>query len=331
MEVVAVGNRTPEISVVVPSHDRPVRLRWLLNALAEQTLPRERWEVVVAHDSSGADTEELLRTHPLAREGVLRHLTYEPGASPMATRRNAAWRVARSPLVAFTDDDCRPPPEWLERALAAANRHPGAVVQGATRPDPDEWAEGFGPNLHTQNIHPPTPWAETCNIVYPRAVLEATGGFVEEPPLAVADDTDLAVRARKDAGAAYVGAPEVLTYHAAESAPLHRRLRGLWRWQDNPWLVKRHPEMRESYFLWIFWKRSHVWLPFATAGVLLARRKPLWLLLAAPWLAHSLPRYGQAPRTRLRALSEVPGRFLYDATEFAAHARGSLKHRTLFL
>ena len=33
--------KQPEIAVVVPSHDRPVRLRWLLNALEEQTLPRE--------------------------------------------------------------------------------------------------------------------------------------------------------------------------------------------------------------------------------------------------------------------------------------------------
>ena len=34
---------TPEIAVVVPSHDRPLRLRWLLNALEEQTLDRSRW------------------------------------------------------------------------------------------------------------------------------------------------------------------------------------------------------------------------------------------------------------------------------------------------
>ena len=36
-------------SVVVPSHGRPLRLRWLLNALEEQTYA-EPWEVVVVHD-----------------------------------------------------------------------------------------------------------------------------------------------------------------------------------------------------------------------------------------------------------------------------------------
>jgi glycosyltransferase involved in cell wall biosynthesis len=167
----------PEIAVVVPSHDRPLRLRWLLNALEEQTLPRDRFEVVVVHDSSGPETEELLRTHPLAAEGVLRHRAFAPGPGP-AHKRNAGWRMARAPLVAFTDDDCRPPPEWLERALAGARRHPGAIVQGTTRPDPDEEELVLAAaHARTQRIDPPSPWAETCNIVYPRDVLEAVGGF----------------------------------------------------------------------------------------------------------------------------------------------------------
>src|SRR6266446_4189885 len=127
----------PEISVVVPSHDRPVRLRWLLNARGEQTLERDRFEVVVVHDSGG-ETSELLRTHELALDGTLRGIEVD---TPDATRkRNTGWRAARSPHVAFTDDDCRPPAEWVDRALAAARRHPGGVVQGMTMPDPDEIA-----------------------------------------------------------------------------------------------------------------------------------------------------------------------------------------------
>ena len=109
----------PEISVVVPSHDRPLRLRWLLNALEEQTLSEDRWEVIVGHDSAGPETERLLREHPLAARGVLRHATLPPGSAPPGANRNAAWRMARAPLIAFTDDDCRPPAEWLAVALAA--------------------------------------------------------------------------------------------------------------------------------------------------------------------------------------------------------------------
>ncbi|MDQ3936983.1 MAG: glycosyltransferase family 2 protein, partial [Actinomycetota bacterium] len=78
----------PDIAVVVPSHDRPLRLRWLLNALEEQTLAPGRFEVIVAHDSRDPETEALLRDHPLAAGGTLRHLRFAPGPGP-AEKRNA--------------------------------------------------------------------------------------------------------------------------------------------------------------------------------------------------------------------------------------------------
>jgi GT2 family glycosyltransferase len=323
----------PEIAVVVASRDRPLRLRWLLNALEEQTLSRERFEVVVAHDSEGSETEDLLRAHPLAEPGVLRHLSFGRTRGNSASRlRNAAWREARAPLIAFTDDDCRPPSEWLANALDAARANPGAIVQGMTLHDPDEVNNGRGPWWHSQWIIPPVPWAQACNIVYPRELLERLGGFLEEPALATGEDTELAERAR-EAGTPYVGAREVLTYHAVVPLTLPGKLRGLWRWQDQAFLVKRHPRLRDEYTLWLFWKRTHAWLPAAVAGTVMSfRRNPLYGALAIPWLVHTLPSYGQEhPRGRLRALSELPGRFAVDATEFLALARGSAKYRTLFL
>ena len=64
--------------MVVPSHDRPSYLRSLLDALQGQELEQDRFEVVVIHDSSDAETEELLRSHPLVSAGVLRHVTLAP-------------------------------------------------------------------------------------------------------------------------------------------------------------------------------------------------------------------------------------------------------------
>ena len=89
---------TPEIAVAVPSHDRPLRLRWLLNALEGQTVERARFEVIVGHDSAGPETEALLRDHPLARAGALRAVRLAPGTAPPGRNRNAAWRGARAPL-----------------------------------------------------------------------------------------------------------------------------------------------------------------------------------------------------------------------------------------
>jgi GT2 family glycosyltransferase len=318
----------PEISVVVASHDRPIRLRWLLNALEDQTLPRERWEVVVGHDSHGPETERLLREHPLATAGVLRNATLPAGCAPPGANRNAALRLARGDVVVFTDDDCRPPREWLERALAAARRHPGAIVQGATMPDPDEGTMVRAPHRHTQRIIPPVAWAQACNITYPRALIEQVGGFDEH--VEVGEDTDLALRVQ-EAGAPYEAAPEVVTYHAIQEESLFRQLRGIWRWRDFPRLVKRHPSVRREFAMWIFWKPRHVWFPLAVAGCLLARRRGSLALLAVPWVAHALPNYGPNPRGRLRAFSELPQVAALDAAEFAALARGSIRHRTVLI
>src|SRR4051812_11116946 len=186
-------NEAPEISVVVPSHDRPLRLRWLLNGLAEQTLDRHRFEVVVCHDSGGPETAELLRTHPLARAGALRQIEASPSGA--GHKRNRAWRAARASTIAFTDDDCRPATDWLERALAAGRATPGAILQGTTLPDPEEHTiSRHAPWTASQAIRPPVPQAQTCNVVYPREVLERLGGFDET--MLTAEDTELAERAR---------------------------------------------------------------------------------------------------------------------------------------
>jgi glycosyltransferase involved in cell wall biosynthesis len=299
----------------------------LLNALAEQTIERGRFEVVVVHDSGG-ETSHLLRTHELADDGTLRGIEVE---TPDATRkRNTGWRAARAPYVAFTDDDCRPPAEWVERALAAALRHPGDVVQGMTMPDPDELAiEAAAPHTHTQRIVPPHPAAQTCNIVYPRELLERVDGFADD--LAWGDDTDLAARAQ-DAGAGYVGAPEVLTWHAVVAQSLREKLRSARRWEYVPAVVKRHPQLRAHMPMWFFWKRTHVWLGPAAVGLALARRRPGLAALALPYLIHALPQeYGTGPRGRVRALTELPARAAVDVTEVASLAKGSLRHRTFLL
>jgi glycosyltransferase involved in cell wall biosynthesis len=326
-------SRRPLLSVVVPSHDRPLRLRWLLNALEEQTLDHSQWEVIVAHDSSGPETEELLRAHPLAAAGVLRHLTFAPGPGP-AQKRNAAWRAARADLIAFTDDDCRPPAEWAAGALAAASASPGAIVQGTTRVDPDELVVKLhAPYARSQEVTPPVPWAQTCNIVYPRSVLEACDGFDETLPLAAGEDTDLAVRARA-LGTPYVAAPEVVTYHAVEAVTLPARMKEVWRWQHLPFVTRRHPEMRKELAgRGYFWKPSHARVPFLLlAAAALVRRRPLLAaLLVLPWAIESMPSYGPSLRGRLRAITELPSHAAIDLVEFAALARGSVRHRSLVL
>jgi GT2 family glycosyltransferase len=319
----------PVLSVVVPSHERPLRLRWLLNAFEEQTLDRSLWEVVVAHDSSD-EVAAMVDLHPLSEAGLLTQRRLEQGTGTPARHRNLGWRAARAPLVAFTDDDCRPEPDWLETILAAARRHPGAIVQGATRPDPFEAEILKAIHARSQDITPPAIFAQTCNILYPRELLEQMQGFDEQVPTASGEDTDLAMRAR-DAGADYVAEPEAVVNHAVESLSLKTMLRLSWRWRHLPLVTKRHPAIRDEYLLGRFWKPTHLTLPLALAGVGLSRKHPLAAVLAVPYLRDGLARQGYRLRGRVLSAAALPGRVAIDTVEIAALCWGSARYRTLFL
>ncbi|MGI8506727.1 MAG: glycosyltransferase family 2 protein, partial [Solirubrobacteraceae bacterium] len=105
------------VSVVVSTYNRPASLARLLDSLRAQTLASDRFEVVVVDNGSGPDTARTLEDE-LRRGGlVLITARHELTRGP-AGGRNAGWRLARAPLVAFTDDDCAPAPGWLACALA---------------------------------------------------------------------------------------------------------------------------------------------------------------------------------------------------------------------
>jgi glycosyltransferase involved in cell wall biosynthesis len=321
----------PEISVVVPAHARPLRLRWLLNALEEQRLSQSRFEVLVSYDAGDVEIAEIVSSHPLARAGVLRALASEEPAP--AKKRNSSWRAARAPSVLFTDDDCRPPEGWLEAAVHAVQAHPGAVIQGRTQPEPTEVGVAeAAPHARSQWINPPTRWGQTCNILYPAALLERLGGFDPTFRFAAGEDTDLLLRALA-AGAPLIAAPEMLTYHAVDDPTLLGRLRTIPRWGELARVVRRHPEIRRHQPLRIFWKPTHpallVAAPAAALG--LRRRRPGWLVLALPWAVTTWPSHGRHPRGLLRSLSELPAHAVLDAAEVVALARGSVRHRSLFL
>ena len=322
----------PEISVVVPSHERPLRLLWLLNALEAQALDPSRWEVVVASDSRPPATHRIIAEHPLAARGTLRAVFREPGTGAPAIHRNSGWHAARGELIAFTDDDCRPEPGWLAALAAAASRAPADVLQGSVRPDPNE-AEVLArvPWARSVVVDPPNWHAPTANIAFPRALLERLDGF-EETIRAGGEDTDLWARA-EEAGARLVAVPEARVRHAVHPMAFTQYLRSQTRWTDLPAVVKRHPRLRRRLPLGLFWKERHAQLLLAAtgAGLVAARRRNVYGLLALPWARAAWPGSGRTPQGAVRALARLPAHAAVDVAEISAMIRGSVRHRTLFL
>jgi GT2 family glycosyltransferase len=327
----ATRSEEPAVTVVVPSHRRPEGLGVLLDALAEQTLPHDRWEVVVSHTYRPDEARRVLDGHPLAQAGVLRGIALDPRLARATRQRNAGWRAARAPLVAFTDDDCRPAPDWLERLLQCAEEYPGAIVQGTTRPDPLHHDALDGPFPRTIWVEAPGRDTQTCNILYERELLERVGGFDERFPAPAGEDVDLALRAQA-AGAIVVGAPDALVFHAVDALTLREKLRHDAKWQHLAFLVKRHPGFRrQQCVLGLWWKREHIAAPLALAAVLGAPRHPWTLLGLWPYYHLERYRYGRSRRARLRALRDMPGRWIVEMAEIGRFARGSARYRTIVL
>lgn len=312
----------PRISVVIPTKDRETRLAFALEGLARQTLDAALFEVIVVR----ARERGALAAAPA---GLRCRFLGLPGSTGAGAQRNRGWREAQAPLVVFTDDDCRPAPDWLERMLMCARERPGRILQGRTEPDPDErrLLHGLARSI---SITGPSAWYETCNIAYPRELLERLGGFDEGFPGAWGEDTDLALRAL-ELGAEVHYADAALVWHAVNPRSLGRALTEAFSRDTVPAVVSRHPRQRSALYLGLFARHAHGRLLLAALGAATLRRRPaLALLLAAPYASRYRNRE-RGLRGQLRGFMQLPARIPVDAAEVVAMARASIRHRTLVL
>ena len=309
---------SPDVSVVVPSVGRATRLAFLLEALQRQTLPADRFEVVVVR---GREPGE-----PAGEVEALGAKVIESARAGPAVLRNKGIAAARGRLIAFTDDDCRPAPDWLERLLEAAERENGNVLlQGRTEPDPDEARRLHG-LARSQSIIGPSGWYETCNMAYPRELLERLGGFDERFD-GGGEDADLALRALA-AGAHSVYVDSARVWHAVHSRHVWEAVRDQGRWGTIPLVIASHAGQRRALEARLFWRAGHPRVLLAVAGLLTCRRAgPVALAAAAPYVRYHLLGYERTPRGLARAALDLPGRMLVDLAGVAATARAAVRHR----
>jgi glycosyltransferase involved in cell wall biosynthesis len=314
------------VSVVVATHNRVECVRRLLDSLAAQTIPAGAFEVIVVDDGSSDGTDQMLAEAARAPLG-LRTIRRTVSAGPAAAR-NDGWRAARAALIAFTDDDCEAAPEWLAEGLRSCQAHPGAVVQGRVDPMPAE-AHHESPFTRTLRVHGDGPYYQTCNIFYPRALLERLGGFdAQTYPVPGGEDTDLAWRAI-EAGAPTAYADRAQVFHAVARIGARGRLRVASRWSRTLQVYRRHPGARERVFTrGVFWKPWHYTFVRATLALFLPRRlRYLRVWLIGPYVNSLQVRceyeHGHA--------WHAPFYVVEDLVEIGAALRASVRYRMLVI
>jgi GT2 family glycosyltransferase len=323
----------PDVSVVCSTYQRSARVRLLLAALEGQTLDKDRFEVVIVNNGSTDDTAATLAEIARDTKLTLRPLTIEvnQGASG---GRNAGWRAATAPLVAFTDDDCAPTPEWLAALLDAEKATGAGIVVGRTLPNPaQKQNEGIWSRTQTVNSKNGTTFFNTCNILYRRADLEAVGGFDQEFRTKGGEDTDLGWCV-EELGTTAVFAEDALVFHDIAKGSFKAALREASTWVDIPRVTKKHRVRAKPILAYrFFWKPSHAWVLVALAsfGASAATRTGFGLVGVLPWVYWRTRKNPLFRGSKAQRPLYLPHAFLLDTVELTTMVRGSVRHRTLVL
>jgi GT2 family glycosyltransferase len=206
----------PLISVIVPVFNQWELIPELIDCLRSQSLPADRFEVLVV--DNGSDQIPPADGEP----GFVRRLPCaEPGSY---AARNLGAAQARGEVLAFTDADCRPRPDWLREISAAFDSAEpdnkiiaggvAIVLRSKTRLRP---AELYDMVLGIpQQDYVRRGYGVTANLALPKRVFDRLGGF--DPGRFSGGDAEFCRRATAQAGVGVQYCPGAIIEHPARDS-----------------------------------------------------------------------------------------------------------------
>ena len=282
----------PQVSVIIPTHNRPGPLAAFLQALSEQDFPSDRFEVVVVDD--GSDTPLEASIAPFRTKLDIMLLS-QASAGPAAAR-NAGAAQARGEFLAFTDDDCTPAVDWLSALEARLETAPTSAIGGpsvnALTHNPQavvsQWILEWMYRCYNADLAQAR-FLASNNLALPAAGFAAVGGFDHTHfPLAAGEDRDFCERWRQH-GMGLVFAPEVIVRHAPELNARDfwrqhvRRGRGAAAFyrvsQRRPWRPARSD--LDFQLKWPLWACQRLWQTGGRRALRLAGLLALWRVAQA--------------------------------------------------
>jgi glycosyltransferase involved in cell wall biosynthesis len=280
------------VSVIVPVYNAQETLDAQLDALSRQDY-RGDWELVLADNGSDDDSfRDIARWRAVLPRLQVVDASTRKGA---AHARNTGASVAGGDLLAFCDADDIVGTSWLRYLVRSASSFD--LVQG--RIDERTLNEGQTRPLWPDSRLPVAlgflPFAVAANCAIWRQAFESAGGFPENP----SPGEDVALSFRIQLAGFTIG-------YDSEAVVRYRYRPRLW-------------DRAKQYYAW-GQSEALLYRQFRRYGVV---RAPLWAV-ARKWLALA---------ARLPSLLEQDhrGTWVRQAAYYTGMARGSLRHRVLYL
>ena len=153
------------ISVIIPTYSRPGPLRRCIATLASQAYPRQSFEVIVVDDGGDPPATKSLQSDVVLDLPIV--VLRQPNRGAAAARATGLAHAC-GPILAFLDDDCTVPPDYLSAIDQVFRTHPETMIAqvGIENPEPDNlygqtWKFTLEETLKV-NLHPTTHGRITC-------------------------------------------------------------------------------------------------------------------------------------------------------------------------
>ena len=167
------------VSVIVPFYNAEPYIDRCIRGLLAQDLPATQLEILMVDNNSSDRSADIVARYPQVQ--LLRESKQGAYAA-----RNRALAQARGDVIAFTDPDCVPEPDWLSRLTAPLSNPEVQVVIG--RSDPDSGSSALAllsAYEHQKDLYvfasddPELYYGRTNNLATRRTTLLTYGPFVE--------------------------------------------------------------------------------------------------------------------------------------------------------
>jgi glycosyltransferase involved in cell wall biosynthesis len=232
-------------SVVIPVYNGADTLPGCLRALLTQTLPTDLYEVIVVDDGSTDGTADVGRSFDV-------QVFSQPNAGPAAARNRGA-EAAQGDILLFTDADCVPAPDWIERMAVVFADPTVNGARGAYRTRQRELVARFVQIEYEDRYDrmqglKAIDFVDTYSAGYRRAVFLEAGGFDTAFPTASVEDQEFSFRLAK-AGHRLVFVPDAHVFHTHDRTLAEYVHRKFWIGYWKARVMRAYPSklMRDSH------------------------------------------------------------------------------------